>query len=120
MKQYEIWWASLPKPAGRRPVLLLSRNAAYSYLQKYLVVEITTRVRNIAVEVALGRREGLPQPCVANFDNLHTIRREVLTDRAGALSPSRHVEVKHALGHALGWLEFLQVEGRLRGGRLEM
>ena len=26
MKQYEIWWADLPKPAGRRPVLLLNRD----------------------------------------------------------------------------------------------
>jgi mRNA interferase MazF len=120
LRQYEIWWALLPKPAGRRPVLLLSRNAAYSYLHKYLAAEITTTVRNIAVEVSLGRREGLPRPCVANFDNVHTIRKETLTERVGVLSPSRHIEVKHALGHALGWLELLQVEGRPGGGRLEM
>jgi mRNA interferase MazF len=120
LRQYEIWWALLPKPAGRRPVLLISRNTAYSYLHKYLAVEITTTVRGIAVEVPLGRREGLPRPCVANFDNVHTIRKEALTGRAGALSPSRHIEVKHALGHALGWLELLQVEGRPGGGRLEM
>jgi hypothetical protein len=23
MKQFEVWWADLPEPAGRRPVLLL-------------------------------------------------------------------------------------------------
>ena len=39
MKQYEIWWATLPLPVGRRPVLLLSRNPAYSYLNKVLVAE---------------------------------------------------------------------------------
>ena len=27
MKQYEIWWAELPEPVGRRPVLLLTRDA---------------------------------------------------------------------------------------------
>src|SRR5262245_31854920 len=26
VKQYELWWAELPKPVGARPVLLLSRN----------------------------------------------------------------------------------------------
>ena len=31
MRQFEIWWANLPAPAGRRPVLLLSRNDAYRY-----------------------------------------------------------------------------------------
>jgi hypothetical protein len=35
MRQYEVWWASLPQPAGRRPVLLLSRNGAYGYLNKF-------------------------------------------------------------------------------------
>ena len=27
-----IWWAELPKPAGRRPMLLLSRDDAYAVL----------------------------------------------------------------------------------------
>ena len=30
MKRGEVWWANLPKPVGRRPVVLLSRNAAYA------------------------------------------------------------------------------------------
>jgi len=56
----------LPKPACRRPVLLLSRDDAYSYLNKFIVVEITTTIRNIPIEVPLGRAEGLAKPCVAN------------------------------------------------------
>jgi mRNA interferase MazF len=107
LKQYEVWWASLPKPAGRRPVLLLSRNEAYMYLHKFLVVEVTTRVRNIPVEVPLGRREGLRRPCVANCDNVHTIRRESLGEKIGVLAPSRQIEVKRALGHALAWFELM-------------
>jgi hypothetical protein len=35
VKQFEVWWADLPEPAGRRPVLLLSRNDAYGYLSKF-------------------------------------------------------------------------------------
>jgi len=34
---------------------------------------VTTTIRGIAVEVPLGRREGLGQPCVANLDNLHVV-----------------------------------------------
>ena len=30
MRRGEVWWADLPAPAGRRPVVLLSRNEAYA------------------------------------------------------------------------------------------
>jgi mRNA interferase MazF len=107
VKQYEVWWASLPEPAGHRPVLLLSRNEAYSYLNKFAVVEVTSTIRRIAVEIALRRSEGLPTKCVANCDNLRTVPRSALTKRIGQLSPRRHSEVKRALGHALAWDELI-------------
>jgi mRNA-degrading endonuclease toxin of MazEF toxin-antitoxin module len=107
MKQYEIWWADLPAPAGRRPVLLLSRESAYSYLNKFAAVEITSTVRNIAVEVPLGRPEGLARKCAANCDNLRTVSRSVLVKRIGQLPPRRHAELKRALGHALAWDELI-------------
>ncbi len=105
MRQYEIWWAALPLPVGRRPVLLLSRNPAYAYLNKVLVAEITTTIRGIPQEVIVSRPEGLPSPSVVNLDNLHTVTKKRLTKRAGSLRPSREVEVKRALGHALAWVE---------------
>ena len=107
MKQYEIWWMALPAPAGRRPVLLLSRDSAYAYLNKFVVVEITSTIRNIAVEVPLGRAEGMASRCVANFDNLRTVPRTALLRRAGSISPQRQVEIKRALGRALAWDELI-------------
>jgi mRNA-degrading endonuclease toxin of MazEF toxin-antitoxin module len=109
VKQYEIWWANLPAPAGRRPVLLLSRDSAYEYLNKFVVVEITTTVRSIAEEVPLGRLEGLPKPCVANCDNLRTLPRSALVKKAGALAAARRPEVKRAVGHALAWSELIEL-----------
>ena len=58
----------MPEPIGRRPVLLLSRNPAYEYLTRVIVVEITPTIRSIPVEVGLGPAEGLPHRSVANFD----------------------------------------------------
>ena len=107
MKQYELWWAHLPKPAGRRPVLLLSRDSAYGYLNKFLAVEVTSTIRRIAVEVPLGRAEGLPRRCVANCDNIRTVSRLALTERIGRLTPARTPELKRALGHALAWGELI-------------
>ena len=105
MRQYEIWWASLPLPVGRRPVLLLSRNPAYAYLNKVLVAEVTTTIRGIPQEVTVGRPEGLPSASVINLDNLHTVAKRRLTRRAGALRSTRAIDIKRALGHALGWIE---------------
>ena len=107
MRQYEIWWANLPQPAGRRPVLLLSRNDAYSYLNKFIVAEITTVIRNIPVEVPLGRRERMPRACAANCDNLRAISRRALVERISALPASRVSEVKRAVGYALNWGELI-------------
>ena len=104
MRQYEIWWADLPPPVGRRPVLLLTRSAAYVYLNKVIVVEITTNIREIPQEVPMGEPEGLV-PSVANFDNIHVVAKHLLSFRVGALAPAREREVKRALGYALGWAE---------------
>ena len=108
-RQYDLWWAQLPQPAGRRPVLLLSRDGAYAYLNKFVAVEITTTVRNIAEEVRLGKEEGLPHRCVANFDNIRTVARSALTQRIGRLGVRRRVEAKRALGHALAWDELTAI-----------
>ena len=104
-QQFDVWWAGLPDPVGRRPVLLLGRTSAFAYLTRVLVVEVTTRIRYIPQELALGRREGLPRSCVANLDALRTIPRASLDLRIGRLPASRHVELKRALGHVLHWPE---------------
>jgi mRNA interferase MazF len=111
VRQFEIWWANLPAPAGRRPMLLLSRNDAYQYLSKYIVADITTTIRAIPVEVCVGRREGLSSVCVANLDRVRTVARLWLDSKAGALTLSRHWEVKRALGYALGWDELIDLAG---------
>ena len=110
MRQYEVWWARLPEPVGRRPVLLLSRDAAYEFMSNVLIVEVTTTVRRIPQELALGSAEGLVRRSVANFDTLHLIRKASLERRIGALRKARVGEVKRALGFALGWPELVLPE----------
>jgi mRNA interferase MazF len=105
VRQYEIRWADLPEPVGRRPVLLLSRTAAFEYLSRVVVAEITTTIRGIPEEVRLGKREGLARPSVANLDNLHLIAKSRLRELIGFLAPARSREVKRSLGYALDWPE---------------
>ncbi len=108
MKQYEIWWAELPKPAGRRPVILLSHNDAYDILNKFIAAEITTTIRNIPIEVRPGAAEGLPRPCAVNCDNLRTISKTHLVKRISRLPAARAGELKRAVGYALNWEELIQ------------
>jgi mRNA interferase MazF len=111
-RQFEIFWAVLPEPAGRRPVLFLGRSTSFEYLGRVLVAEVTTTERGIPQELHLGKREGLPRSCVANLDALRTIPRLRFGTRIGRLAVSRHVEVKRALGHVLHWPELTGLEVR--------
>ena len=101
MRRGEVWWAALPKPAGRRPVVLASRDDAYAVRALITVVPVTTRVRGIPVEVPLGRAEGLPRRCVANADTVTTIPKELLVEHIGALSPDAVAALDDALRFAL-------------------
>ncbi len=101
MRRGEIWWAELAPPAGRRPVLLLSRNEAYAVRELVTVAPVTTRIRRIASEVSLGPEEGL-RPCVVNLDSITTVAKGSLRDRLTILTPDKLKEVEVALHFALG------------------
>lgn len=101
MRRGEVWWANLPAPAGKRPVLLLSRNAAYPVRASITVAAITRTIRSIRVEVRLGLEDGMPEECVANPDDIMTIPKSCLTERRSALSPSKMDLVNKAIIFAL-------------------
>ncbi len=101
MRRGEVWWADLPPPAGRRPVVLLSRNEAYAVRQLVIVAPITTRVRRIPTEVPLGPEESLPKACVVNLDTITTIPKHTLTEPIGPLPPGKLAAVERALRFAL-------------------
>ena len=102
MQRGEVWWANLPGSAGRRPVLLLTRDEAYSVRELVTVAPITTRKRNLPVEVPLGKRDGLPKACVANLDIITTIPKKLLENRITLLRAPLMQAVEEALRFALG------------------
>jgi mRNA interferase MazF len=102
VRRGEVWWAQLPKPAGRRPVVLVSRDEAYAVRALISVVPVTTHIRAIPVEVPLGREEGLPRRCVANADTITTIPKATLAEYAGVLAPEKVGLLDAAIRFALG------------------
>ena len=101
MRRGEIWWAQLAGPAARRPVLLLTRNAAYAVRTSVTVAPLTTTIRDIPVEVFLGSQQGLPRECVVNLDEVQTVRKERLIRLLTTLPPEVMVQVDQALKFAL-------------------
>lgn len=93
--QGEIWWAEAKDK--RRPVLIVTRSDAVPVLTWIIVAPVTRTIRHIPTEVRLSANHGLPDECVASFDNLQPIRRSFLTERAGELQIEELDEICRAL-----------------------
>jgi len=101
MKRGEIWWARMPLPAGRRPVVLVSRDSSYAVRSSVTVVEVSRTVRGIPTEVPLGRRDGMLQKCAVNADNVVTIPKTWLEARIAPLATEKREALDDALRFAL-------------------
>jgi len=101
MKRGEVWWADLPNPIGRKPVVLLSRDEAYNVRNAVTVAEVTTNIRRISVEVLLSKEDGLPKPCAVNLDTIITIRKALLKERICLLRQEKINAINYAIKFAL-------------------
>ena len=101
MRRGEVWWAELLPPVGKRPVLLLSRDAAYSIRTSVTVGIVTRTIRAIPVEVPLGPEDGMPTHCAVNLDDILTIPKARLAERITILSAEKMTAVARAVIFAL-------------------
>jgi mRNA interferase MazF len=93
----ELWWCELPE-IGRRPVVVLSRDAAIPRLGRTLVAPCTTTIRNLPSEVILELGEDpVPRRTAVNLDSVESVSIAVLVDRLGVLSDQRMREICVAL-----------------------
>lgn len=96
----ELWWGESPDEKGR-PFLVVSRNAANHVMQRVLVAPVTSRIRDVPSELAVGPQEGLPCVAVASFDNLQPFPKAMLVRRLGALGPDRQRDICRAAASTL-------------------
>ncbi|MEE9501637.1 MAG: type II toxin-antitoxin system PemK/MazF family toxin [Candidatus Aminicenantaceae bacterium] len=103
MNRGEIWWATLPAPAGsepgfRRPLLIIQSDTFNrSRISTAIAVIITTNLKlsEAPGNVVLSRKNtGLPKKSVANVSLIITIDKSFLKKRAGILSPDILKEVE--------------------------
>ncbi len=101
MSRGEVWWLELPDE-GRRPVCVLTRQAALPALKNVVVALVTRTVRGTPTEVPLGAEDGMPIECVLSLDTIRTVPRVLLTERISDLSGTRMHEICRALATATG------------------
>jgi len=93
----EVWWCELPA-IGRRPVVVLSRDAAIPRLRRTLIAPCTTTIRDLASEVVVEPGEDpVPRRSAINLDSVESVSLAVLVERLGRLSDDRMREVCAAL-----------------------
>jgi mRNA interferase MazF len=98
----EVWWCQLPD-VGRRPVVVLSRDAAIPRLRRALIGPCTTTIRGIPSEVRLEPPEDpIPRVSAVNLDSVESVSIGTLVERLGRLSDHRMREICEALDVAIG------------------
>lgn len=97
----EVWWCELAD-VGRRPVVVLSRDAAIPRLGRALIAPCTTTICGLASEVVLDPAEDpIPKRSAVNLDSVESVSLGVLVTRIGRLADARMREVCVALGVAV-------------------
>jgi mRNA interferase MazF len=97
----ELWWCELPV-AGRRPVVVLSRDAAIPRLRRALVAPCTTTIRSLPSEVILEPGDDpVPQRSAVNLDSVESVSVAVLVERLGRLADVRMRQICGALAIAV-------------------
>ena len=111
MRRGEIWWASLPAPAGsgpgyRRPVVLIQTNEFNESRTKTVVgVVITSNLRLAGApgNVRCGRKEtGLPRDSVVNVSQIVTVDKGLFLQRVGTIPTHVLTQVEEGLRRVLG------------------
>ncbi|MYI53993.1 MAG: type II toxin-antitoxin system PemK/MazF family toxin [Acidimicrobiaceae bacterium] len=100
LQRGQVWWGEMEE-VGRRPFLVMSRNAAIPVLNSVLAAPVTRTIRGIPTELPLGPEDGMPADCVASFDNLRVVPGANLVDYICTLRPGRIAQACAALRTAV-------------------
>ena len=95
----DVWLAQLDKV---RPVVILTRDPLAGLLNAVIVAPITSMVRGLSTEAAVGIEDGIRHQSVANLDNVQLIARSRLTRRVGRARPATMTSICVALAAATG------------------
>lgn len=97
----EVWWCEMAD-IGRRPVVVLSRDAVIPRHRRALVAPCTTTIRGLISEVRLEPGEDpIPLRSAVNLDSVESVSVALLVERIGRLGDARMRQVCAALAVAV-------------------
>ena len=109
MNRGDVWIIKLGGKAGTRAVVVLTRQNVIEYLNKVVVVEITTKGKGYPTEVFIDQKANLPKPYFVQADNIHTVPKKSLEKYSGTLDFDTMLEISKKVVLAL------ELEGALSG-----
>lgn len=80
-----------------RPVVVLTRELVRPHLTSVTIAPITTSVRGVSTEVAVGEANGLATPSVISCDNITTIPTVALGRQIGLLLDGQEPALSEAI-----------------------
>jgi mRNA interferase MazF len=83
-----------------RPAVILTRESVRPHIRWVTVAPITSRIRGLRTELAVGRDNGLEQDSVVNCDNVTTVEIERLGRQIGFLRDDQEPALAEAIGTA--------------------
>ena len=102
MNRGDVWRLDLGGRAGRRPAVILTRQAVIAHLNKLTVAEITTSGKGYPTEIAIGQKANLPRESYVQLDNIQTVAKERFVKYLGALDVATMRTLGRRLVLALG------------------
>ena len=101
MNRGDVWQIDLGGRAGRRPAVILTRQAVIAHLNKLTVAEVTSIGKGYPTEVAIGQQANLPKPSFVQLDNVQTVSKARFVKYLGVLETAAMRDVGRRLVLAL-------------------
>ena len=101
MQRGEVRWYRFARPDKQRPIVVLTRDSAISFLGEVTVAPVTSTIRDIPTEVILDESHGMTRPCAVNLDHVQTVPKGRVGRLITTLDAGTMRDVARALAFAL-------------------